>query len=77
VVIHLAPGGRSGKHPYGHDTAEDYAFVLKGPVVLVLGPDRHALSTGDSVCFLPGELRLWENAGRTTTRLLFVTLRRS
>ena len=49
VLVHLAPGGRSGKHPYGHETA---------------------------VCFLPGELRLWENPGRATTRLLFVTLRR-
>jgi transcriptional regulator with XRE-family HTH domain len=77
VVIHLAAGGRSGKHPYGHDTAEDYAFVLKGPVALVLGPDRHLLRTGDAVCFLPGELRLWENPGRATRSLLFVTLRRS
>jgi XRE family transcriptional regulator, regulator of sulfur utilization len=77
VVIHLAPGGRSGKHPYGHQTAEDYAFVLKGPVVLVLGPDRHVLRTGDTVSFLPGELRLWENPGRAVARLLFVTLRRS
>jgi len=76
MLVHLAPGGRSGKHPYGHETAEDYAFVLKGPVALVLGPDRHLLRTGDAVCFLPGELRLWENAGRVTARLLFVTLRR-
>ncbi len=76
MLVHLAPGGRSGKHPYGHETAEDYAFVLKGPVALVLGPDRHHLRAGDAVCFLPGELRLWENTGRTTTRLLFVTLRR-
>ena len=35
--------------------------------------NQHA---GDAVCFLPGELRLWENPGRATTRLLFVTLRR-
>jgi len=75
VVIHLAAGGRSGKHPYGHAAAEDYAFVLKGPVKLTLGPDRHVLRTGDAVCFLPGELRLWENAGRTTVRLLFVSVR--
>jgi transcriptional regulator with XRE-family HTH domain len=76
VVIHLEPGGRSGKHPYGHEAAEDYAYVLKGPVSLVLGPERHVLRTGDAVCFLPGELRLWENQTRVTARLLFVTLRR-
>jgi len=75
VVIHLEAGGRSGKHPYGHDTAEDYAFVLKGPVTLTLGPDRHVLRTGDAVCFMPGELRLWENPGRIMARLLFVSVR--
>jgi len=67
--------GTIGKHPYGHDTAEDYAFVLKGPVTLTLGPDRHVLRTGDAVCFLPGELRLWENPGRIAARLLFVSVR--
>ncbi len=75
VVIHLEAGGRSGKHPYGHEGAEDYAYVLKGPVTLTLGPDRQQLRTGDAVCFLPGELRLWENPGRAAARLLFVTVR--
>ena len=77
TVIKLAAGGRSGKHAYGHDTAEDYAFVLKGPVSLTLGPDRHLLRTGDAVCFQPGELRLWENPGRVSARLLFISVRRS
>jgi transcriptional regulator with XRE-family HTH domain len=76
TLIYLLPGGRSGKHPYGHDTAEDYAFVLKGPVRLVLGPAGHVLRTGDAVCFQPGELRLWENPGRSEARLLFISVRR-
>jgi transcriptional regulator with XRE-family HTH domain len=76
TVILLAPGGRSGKHPYGHETAEDYAFVLKGPVRLSLGPDLHVLRTGDAVCFQPGELRLWENAASRDAALLFVSFRR-
>jgi transcriptional regulator with XRE-family HTH domain len=75
TVIHLSPGGRSGQHPYGHDTAEDYAFVLKGPVRLSLGPDLHVLRAGDAVCFQPGELRLWENPGSHAASLLFVSLR--
>jgi transcriptional regulator with XRE-family HTH domain len=75
VVIHLEKGGRTGKHPYGHDGAEDYAYVLRGPVKLMLGPETQVLRTGDAVCFLPGELRLWENAGRAAARLLFVTVR--
>ena len=76
VLITLDPGGRSGKHPAsGHDH-EEFAFVLKGPLVLTLGPDRHVLRTGDSVIFLPGELRLWENPGRASARLMLVALRR-
>jgi transcriptional regulator with XRE-family HTH domain len=75
-VISLSPSGRSGKHPYAHDNAEDYAFVLKGPVTVRLGPDRHLLRTGDAVCFQPGELRLWENPGRSLVRLLFISIRR-
>lgn len=76
VLITLDPGGRSGKHPgSGHDHGE-FAFVLKGPLGLTLGPDRHVLRTGDSVIFLPGELRLWENPARASARLMLVTLRR-
>ena len=75
TVVHLAPSGRSGRHPHGHTSAEDFAFVLKGPVGLTLGPDRHVLRTGDSVCFQPGELRLWDNPGRTISRLLFISVR--
>jgi len=76
VLITLDPGGRSGKHPAsGHDH-EEFAFVIKGPVVLTLGPDRHVMRTGDSVVFLAGELRLWENPGRAAARLMVVTLRR-
>lgn len=65
-----------GKHPYGHETAEDYAFVLRGPVRLSLGPDLHVLRTGDAVCFQPGELRLWENPASRAAALLFVSVRR-
>jgi transcriptional regulator with XRE-family HTH domain len=75
TVVHLAPSGRSGRHPHGHTSAEDYAFVLKGPVGLTLGPDRHVLRTGDAVCFQPGELRLWDNPCRTVARLLFISVR--
>lgn len=75
TVVNLSPGGRSGKHPYGHETAEDYAFVLKGPVTLTLGPDRHVLRTGDAVCFQPRELRLWKNPGRSAAKLLFISVR--
>jgi len=71
LLISLAPGGRSGKHPVAHRT-EEFALVLRGRVNLRVGPDEHSLSTGDSVTLLPGELRLWVNAGKTACQVLIV-----
>jgi quercetin dioxygenase-like cupin family protein len=47
---------------------------MKGRVTLHLGPDEHALASGDSVTLLPGELRLWSNTGRTPCQVLIVGL---
>jgi transcriptional regulator with XRE-family HTH domain len=75
VLIVLEPGGRSGKHPHSNEL-EEFTFVMKGSLDLTLGPDRHKMRVGDSVIFLPGELRLWENPGRYRATLLVVSLRR-
>ena len=73
LLITLAPGGRSGKHPMAHRT-EEFALVLKGRVHLRIGPDEHVLSAGDSVTLLSGELRLWVNEGRSPCQVLIVGL---
>jgi transcriptional regulator with XRE-family HTH domain len=73
LLITLAPGGRSGKHPVSH-RGEEFAMILKGRVDLQLGPDLHHLSSGDSAMLLPGELRLWSNPGRTPCQVLIVGL---
>jgi len=74
VLITLAPGGRSGKHPYPHPR-EEFAFVLEGEVELTLGPERHVLAGGDAAMILPKELRLWENSSAQAARVLIVALR--
>lgn len=76
LLITLAPGGRSGKHPVAH-RMEEFVLVLKGRVTLRLGPDQHALAAGDSVTLLPGELRLWINESRTACQVLIVGLQTS
>jgi transcriptional regulator with XRE-family HTH domain len=73
LLISLAPGGRSGKHPVAH-RAEEFGIVLKGRVHLRIGPDQHVLSVGDSVTLLPGELRLWVNESRGPCQVLIVGL---
>lgn len=74
VVITLEPGGRSAKHPVAHGT-EEFAYVLAGQTTLTLGPEEHLLKTGDAVTLRPGELRRWENRGKTTARVLIVASR--
>lgn len=73
ILITLAPGGRSGKHPVAH-RSEEFALVLKGRVHLRIGPDEHVLSAGDSVTLLGGELRLWINESRSPCQFLIVGL---
>lgn len=73
LLITLAPGGRSGKHPVAHRT-EEFAMVVTGKVDLQLGPDLHRLRAGDSATLLPGELRLWVNPGRARCQVLLIGL---
>jgi transcriptional regulator with XRE-family HTH domain len=74
VLITLQPGGRSGKHPYPHPR-EEFAFVVLGQVDLTLGPEKHALATGDAAMILPGELRLWENPTPEPAQVVIVSIR--
>jgi quercetin dioxygenase-like cupin family protein len=74
VLITLEPGGRSGKHPYAHDT-EEFAYVLEGEPTLTLGPEEHVLHAGDAVTIRAQELRRWENRSRSVVRVLVVSPR--
>jgi quercetin dioxygenase-like cupin family protein len=46
--------------------------VLKGRVVLTLGPEEHRLRAGDAASILPGELRLWRNDSASPARVVVV-----
>lgn len=74
LLITLAPGGRSGKHPAPH-RGEEFALVLEGRPTLSLGSDRHVLEPGDAVAILDEELRLWANEEPTVARILVVSSR--
>jgi quercetin dioxygenase-like cupin family protein len=73
ILIALHPGGRSGKHPYP-DSRGEFAIVLRGKVVLTLGPEEHRLKAGDAATILPGESRLWRNDGAVPARVLIVSV---
>lgn len=72
VLITIAPGGASGKRPYGR-SGEHFAFVLEGAARLTLGLAVHDLAVGDAVTFNAATPHLWENAGTQRTRLVIVS----
>jgi transcriptional regulator with XRE-family HTH domain len=74
IVITLESGGRSGKRPRTH-TMEQFAFVLKGKVLLRVDDRIYALKAGDAVTILRRQERLWENKGRSPARILIVSVR--
>jgi transcriptional regulator with XRE-family HTH domain len=74
VMITIAPGGASGKKPYGQ-AGEDFAFVVEGDVRLTLGVTVHRLAVGDAVTFNAATPHLWQNAGKRRTRLVIVSSR--
>jgi len=71
TIVTLAPGGRSGKHPYARPH-EEFILVLGGEVSLTLGPEVHTLATGDAATILPRELRLFQNLSDRPTQILVV-----
>lgn len=73
LLIALAPGGRSGKHPTAQPR-EEFAYVIEGEVDLTLGPDTFHLAAGDAVTILRGELRRWANPGVVTATILIVAV---
>jgi XRE family transcriptional regulator, regulator of sulfur utilization len=76
VMITIAAGGSSGKHPHGQP-AHQLVTVLAGDVRLTLGSAVQMLRPGDAVSLEPHVLRRWDNAGKTSARLIVVSSRRA
>lgn len=74
VLAIFGPGGKSGKHPHSH-SHEEFAFVVKGRVVLTLGGEEHSLGPGDAVTLPATAPRRWENNGDETVEILIVSAR--
>jgi transcriptional regulator with XRE-family HTH domain len=74
MLMTLAPGGRSGSHPSGHQ-AEEFALVLSGSVLLHLSGDTREMETGDAVHLMPETPHQWENTSPEPVRVVLVTSR--
>jgi len=74
VLAIFGPGGKSGKHVHSH-SREEFAFVLRGRVVLTLGDEESELGPGDAVTLPAHAPHRWENRGRETVEVLMISSR--
>jgi quercetin dioxygenase-like cupin family protein len=74
VLAIFGPGGKSGKHVHSH-SREEFAFVLKGRVVLTFGDEENDLAAGDAVTLPAHSPHRWENRGTETVEVLLVSSR--
>jgi transcriptional regulator with XRE-family HTH domain len=74
VLAVFGSGGKSGKHVHSH-SHEEFAFVVRGRVMLVLGDEENELRPGDAVTLPAHSPHRWENRGRETVEVLMVASR--
>jgi transcriptional regulator with XRE-family HTH domain len=74
VLAIFGPGGKSGKHLHSH-SHEEFAFVVKGRVMLAFGDEENELGPGDAVTLPAQSPHRWENRGKDTVEILLVSSR--
>jgi transcriptional regulator with XRE-family HTH domain len=74
VLVTIETGGMSGTRPHPAPR-EEFAMVLQGRVLLILGEVEHILEYGDAVTIHMGTLRRWYNQDGAPARILLVSLR--
>jgi transcriptional regulator with XRE-family HTH domain len=74
VLVIFGPGGMSGKHPHA-PAAEEFAFIVKGKVMLTLADEENEMVAGDAVSLPAQAPRLWENRSGAVAEILIVSSR--
>ncbi len=74
VLVIFGPGGKSGKHVHAH-SREQFAFVVKGRVVLTLSDEESELGPGDAATLPANAPHRWENRSGETVEILVVSTR--
>jgi DNA-binding transcriptional MerR regulator/quercetin dioxygenase-like cupin family protein len=69
-LFRIAPGAGSGE-PYTHE-GEEFIYVLRGELVILLDGEEYRLKPGDSFYFESSIPHRWVNPGRRETRVLWV-----
>jgi XRE family transcriptional regulator, regulator of sulfur utilization len=74
IAVTLSPRGASGRELTVHQ-ADQFAYVLKGPLTLFLNADRLSLDTGDAAMIPRKTPYRWENGGTSLSEVILVSVR--
>ncbi|WP_446742269.1 helix-turn-helix domain-containing protein [Silvibacterium acidisoli] len=72
MLVKLAPGGSSGKHPHA-SAREQFAYIVAGAVTLTLDGVDQVLKKGDAVSIPAAAAVRWQNHARSATQILIVS----
>lgn len=72
MLVKLAPGGSSGKHPHA-SPREQFAYILAGAVTLTLDGTEQVLKKGDAVSIPAAAAVRWQNHAKSATQILIVS----
>jgi quercetin dioxygenase-like cupin family protein len=70
ILIHLEPGGMSYDDEPHH--GEEFGYVLKGEIELVLGQKRYKVKKGESFYYKADQEHKLKNNGKDTASILWV-----
>lgn len=76
VSVTLEPRGASGKHLATHP-ADQFAYIVRGPLTVFLGTERLTLDSGDAVLIPRKTGHRWQNEGAQSVEVLLVSIRLS
>ena len=74
IAVTLEPRGASGKHPTRH-AVDQFAYMLKGDLTLVLEDERLELSAGDCLVIPARAAHRWVNTNPEPSEVLLVFVR--
>ncbi len=71
ILLELQPGGRSNVLPPLE--SEEFGFVLKGQITLVVGKRSHIVKKGGSFCLHPAATHYIENSAAKPASVLWIS----
>ena len=71
ILLELEPNGKSFTLPPLE--GEEFGYVLRGQITLVVGKNRHTVRKGGSFCLHPSATHYIENTGSKPAAVLWVS----